>query len=142
MKILRWNNEPNYSDFWNNLFDNESHFPVYRHQCVAPAANIMEHENDFQLEIAVPGLNKEDFKIGIENSVLTISSEKQDENNENNKDYTRREFAYGNFSRSFTLPKSVNTDNINATYKNGILQIVLPKKEEDRTKIKREIAIA
>jgi HSP20 family protein len=139
---MRWNNEPNFVDLWSNFFENETTTPGYRRYCSAPAANIVEHEGDFQLELAVPGMNKEDFKIDVENSLLTVSSEKQVQNEENDKNYTRKEFVYGCFSRSFTLPKSVDADNINATYKNGILQIVLPKREEEKAKVKREIAIA
>lgn len=142
MKIMRWHNEPIFSDIWNNFFDNVNYYHNNSKNCSAPAANIIENESNFQLELAIPGMNKEDFKIDVENIVLTISSEKKIENEENDKNFTRREFAYGCFSRSFTLPKSVDNENINASYKDGILQIILPKKEEERTKIKREIAIA
>ena len=142
MKIMRWHNEPNFVDLWSNFFENDSTLPGYRRYCSTPAANITENEGDFQLELAVPGLNKEDFKIDVENNILTVSSEKQTQNEENEKNITRKEFVYGCFSHSFTLPKSVDTDNINATYKNGILQVVLPKREEEKTKVKREIAIA
>jgi HSP20 family protein len=142
MKIMRWNNEPNLYDFWNDFFANDRSFPAYHKNYSAPAANITEHEGEFQLELAVPGMNKEDFKIDVENNLLTISSEKEMQNEEKDKNYTRREFVYGSFSRSFTLPKSVNSDSIEATYKNGILQIVLPKKEEEKVKVKKEIAIA
>jgi HSP20 family protein len=141
MKIMKWHNEPNFIDLWNNFFENETYTPGFHRYCTAPAANIVEHEGDFQIDLAVPGMNKDDFKIDVENNLLTVSSEKQAQNEENDKNYTRKEFAYGSFSRSFTLPKSVNTDNINATYKNGILQIVLPKKEEEKVKVKREITI-
>ncbi len=139
---MRWHNEPNFVDLWNKLFENENTTPGFRRYCSTPAANITENEGDFQLELAVPGMNKEDFKIDVENNLLTVSSEKQTQNEENEKNITRKEFVYGCFSRSFTLPKSVDTDNINATYKNGILQVVLPKREEEKTKVKREIAIA
>jgi HSP20 family protein len=139
---MRWNNEPNFVDLWHNFFENEAYTPGFRRYCTAPAANITELEGSFQLDLAVPGMSREDFKIDVENNLLTISSEKQAQNEENEKNFTRKEFVYGSFSRSFTLPKSVDADNINASYKDGILQIVLPKKEEEKTKIKREIAIA
>ena len=142
MKIMKWTNEPNFVDLWHNFFENEAYSPVFNRQYSAPATNIVEQESDFKLELAVPGMNKEDFKIDVENNLLTVSSEKQMEKEENDKNFTRKEFTYGAFSRSFTLPKSVDADNINATYLNGILQIVLPKKEEEKAKVKREIAIA
>jgi HSP20 family protein len=142
MKIMRWNNETNFVDIWNDLFENESNTPGFSRLYSAPAANIVEHEGEFQLDLAVPGMNKEDFKIGVENNLLTVSSEKQTQNEENGKNFTRKEFAYRSFSRSFTLPISVDADTINATYKNGILKIVIPKNEEEKVKVKREIAIA
>ncbi len=142
MKIIKWNNEPILSDFWNNFFESEINHPANRRAFCSPATNIIEHENHFQLDLAVPGLNKEDFKIDIENNVLTVSSEKEEKNEESNNNYTRKEFVYGCFNRSFSLPKSINTESIEATYTNGILQIVLPKKEEEKAKAKREIAIA
>lgn len=142
MKIMKWHNEPNFVDLWNNFFENETYTPGFRRYCSTPAANIVEQEGSFRLELAVPGMNKEDFKIDVENNLLTVSSEKQAQNEENEMNFTRKEFVYGSFSRSFTLPKSVDADSINATYKNGLLQIVLPKKEEEKTKVKREIAIA
>jgi len=141
MKIMRWNNEPILSDFWNSFFENEINQPVYRRQFSAPAANILEQDGEYHLELAVPGLSKEDFKIDVENNLLTVSSEKELQNEENGKNFTRKEFVYGSFSRSFTLPKSIDTDNINASYQNGILHIMLPKKEEEKAKAKRLIAI-
>jgi HSP20 family protein len=116
---------------------------VFRRNCAVPAANISETDNDFTIALAVPGLSKEDFKIEIENNLLTIFSEKKESKEENTENYTRKEFMVGSFSRSFTLPKSIDTEKIQAQYNNGILNVVLPKKEEEKNaKFKREIAIA
>lgn len=96
-----------------------------------PAVNIRENENEFTVEVAVPGMNKEDFKINVENNILTISSEKTIENEDSNDRYTRKEFSYQSFERSFNLPKDVvENDKITASYKNGELRITIPKKEE------------
>ncbi len=114
-----------------------------------PAVNISEGENEFTVEVAAPGLEKKDFKIDLENDVLTISSVREDnevDNKEENKketndQYTRREFAYSNFSRSFNLPDSVDAENITAAHKNGILNVSIPKKEEAKAKPARQIAV-
>ena len=107
-----------------------------------PAVNVRETDDDYILEVAAPGMNKKDFKINFQNNVLTISSEKKTEMNEKEDDYTRREFCYQSFQRSFTVPHSdVDSDKINATYADGILSVKLPKREEVKPKPAREIKI-
>ncbi len=138
---MKWNPEPTFSGLMNSFFENELNLMSPQRFGYAPATNIVENENSFRLELSVPGMEKEDFKVDVENNVLTISAEKQEEKTEENKNFTRREFVYGNFSRSFVLPKSINADDIKAEYKNGILNIDLPKKEEEKAKAKKEIAI-
>lgn len=109
-----------------------------------PAVNIKETDTGFVLELAAPGKKKEDFSIEIDHQVLTISSEDKTENEEkeSNGRYTRREYSFRSFSRSFTLPQSVNTDHIQAHYQDGVLLVQLPKKEEALPKPKRLIEIA
>jgi HSP20 family protein len=92
--------------------------------------NITDTPNAYQLELSVPGRNKEDFKLNIENGLLTISYEKKDEEKQEGVKSIRREFSFGSFKRSFTLDKNVDTENISAKYENGILSIGLPKKAE------------
>ncbi len=106
-----------------------------------PTVNIIEEKDQFKLEVAAPGLDKEDFKIDLHNDILTLSAEKKQENEEKNKKYLRREFSYCNFKRSFTLPDYVDTDKIEAKHKNGILTITIPKKEEAKEKEPRVIKI-
>jgi HSP20 family protein len=124
-----------------NIFDNDLG-DVFGKRFSDPAANIIENTDSFQLEIAAPGMVKDDFKINLENNILTISVEVEDQKREEGKNYSRKEFYYGSFSRSFTLPKTINVDNIKADYDNGILRITLPKKEEARVEIKKEIRIS
>lgn len=107
-----------------------------------PSVNITENKDDFRIEFAAPGLEKEDFRINLNNNVLTISSDKEEKKEADNEKCMRREFSYTQFSRSFSLPTSVDTEKINASYKNGILNIIIPKKEEAKQKPVREIAIA
>lgn len=108
-----------------------------------PAVNVKENEQSFQVELAAPGLQKEDFNISVENNVLTISSETKKEENttgENGK-YTRKEFSYSSFSRSFTLDEQhIDVDNISANYDAGVLQLSIPKKAEAE-KAKKSITI-
>ncbi|MBN1599423.1 MAG: Hsp20/alpha crystallin family protein [Bacteroidales bacterium] len=94
-----------------------------------PAVNVEETDKEYRIELAAPGLDKEDFKVSVNDGVLTISSEKNSENKEDNENYIRREFGYSSFCRSFTLPDKVNADKINAKHKNGILSVSVPKTE-------------
>lgn len=107
-----------------------------------PKVNIKETANDFAVEMAVPGLKKSDFQIDIDNQVLSISTETKEDNERKEENYTRREFGYSSFKRTFTLPESVNADKINASYNEGILSILLPKKEEAKQKPARSIKIS
>ncbi|RAR75597.1 Hsp20/alpha crystallin family protein [Flavobacterium aciduliphilum] len=107
-----------------------------------PAVNIKETDTSFGIELAAPGKKKEDFNIEIDHNVLTISAEDKVEKEETQGKYTRREFSYASFRRAFTLPETVNTDHIHATYENGVLHVALPKREEALPKPKRLIEIA
>ena len=107
-----------------------------------PAVNIVEGKDEFRIEVAAPGLEKDDFKINLENDQLSISVNKEVKKEEKDETYTRMEFSYNSFCRSFTLPKTVEGDKIVASHKDGILTIHVPKKEEAKPKPAREIAIA
>ncbi len=108
-----------------------------------PAVNIQETEDSFSVEVAAPGKTKADFNIELDNDVLTISSEEKKENETSDKNgkYTRREFSYSNFKRAFSLPDTVNSEQISASYKDGVLFIDLPKREEAKVQAKRMIDI-
>lgn len=141
MALIRWNNRIPLADMFSNFFDSDF-IDYFNRRGSDPAANIIEHPESFELNLAAPGLKKEDFKINLEDNVLTISSELENEKHEEGKNFTRKEFFYGSFSRSFTLPKTINTDKIKADYENGILTVMLPKKDEARVDIKKEIKIS
>ena len=129
--------------FWNNeLMDwNRSNFSSTNTSL--PAVNVKETEDDFIIELAAPGMNKKDFKVSLNNNILTISSEIKDEKEESNDSYTRKEFSYQSFQRSFTVPENtVNGEKISAKYNEGILNIVLPKREEVKPQPEREIKIS
>lgn len=109
-----------------------------------PAVNIQETEDEFKVEVAAPGKTKEDFQIELDNDLLTISSEdkREEESTEKKGNYTRREFSYTKFKRSFRLPETVDFGNIGAAYNNGVLELTLPKREEAKAQPKRMIEIA
>lgn len=107
-----------------------------------PKVNIKETADDYMVEMAVPGLKKSDFHIDLDNQVLSISTETKSENEKEEENYTRREFGYSSFKRTFSLPETVDEDKIQAGYTDGILKIQLPKKEEAKQKPTRTIKIS
>ena len=129
---------------FNDDFRGRDNYPTRYHSDgfkSVPAVNIAEGEHQFTIEVAAPGFNKKDFKIDLDNDKLTIASAKEANNSENAEKYTRREFNYNEFSRTFTLPETVDGENITAKHSDGILYVNIPKKEEAWVKPAREIAI-
>jgi HSP20 family protein len=130
---------PYFNDLFNDFFENVVNSDIRKGN--VPQVNIRETDTGYHLEMAAPGLNKEDFKISIENEVLTVSGEKKSETSEKSGKYSRKEFSYNSFMRSFTLPEVVDTEKIMAKYENGIMMVDLPKKEEAKPKTPREVQI-
>ena len=106
-----------------------------------PAVNIKENEDLFVVEVAAPGMQKENFEVNLNHNVLTISSHVENNNEEKKEHYTRREFSYSSFQRSFTLPNTVDVEKIEAKYNNGLLCITIPKREEAKPRPARTIQI-
>ena len=107
-----------------------------------PAMNVIEKEDLFEIELAVPGFTKKDFSISIENGILKITAENKEEMEKTEENFTRREFTYNSFTRAFTLPENVNEEEeIDATYKRGILKLVLNKLHVDDVPQKRVIEV-
>lgn len=107
-----------------------------------PKTNIAETDDEFLVEMAAPGMKREDFNIELDNDTLRIWSEVENTNEEQKESYTRKEFSYQSFNRSFHLPNSVEADKIKAKYKDGLLRLVIPKKEEARRKPPKTIQIS
>lgn len=133
--------------FWSSVwptgfFDVDVNELPARLGVTVPSANVLENEKEYRIELAAPGLEKKDFKIEMENDVLTISAEKTEEKSEKENGYTRKEYAYNSFSRSFSMPENFKADKIDAKYADGILKITVPKKEVTPMKPKKEIAIS
>ena len=143
MKLVKWNNDPVFPVFFNRFFNDDFDTYFSQRDCgCTPATNVAESDKGFEIEFAVPGMNRDDIKISVENNVLTVSSEKENKKEEKDRNFTRKEFVYGSFTRSFTLPRTVDVDQIQAHCENGILKIDLPKKEEARTKVSKEIKVS
>lgn len=106
-----------------------------------PAVNIREGEKSYTLELAVPGINKKDLKIEVNDDILNISMERSEENNEEESGYRRKEFNYSSFCRSFYLPEDTNRDKIEASYKDGVLSVELQKSGE-QAKLSRVVKIS
>jgi len=133
MSLLKVYKHPinTFDQLFDNFFDNKFSEIVTKGNFLSqPNVNIKETEDAFELELAAPGLKREDFKVDVQNDHLTIKVEREQENEEQAEDYKRREFNFTSFQRSFHLDKTINVENISAAYTDGILSVNLPKQEE------------
>lgn len=124
---------------WNEWFDNGG--SAWNHVSSIPPVNITENKEDYLVSLAVPGMKKDDFKIDVDGNMMTISSEKGETKEEKDKRFTRKEYNYSSFSRSFTLPDEINKEKIEAKYEDGVLKLILPKKEEAKKSSAKQIAV-
>lgn len=139
--MMRWNPQSPLSDLFDDIFGNTNKDSMKQksYEC-APSTNILEKAEGFELQMAVPGVNKKDIKIDLEKNILSISSEKSADDKEEAVKYSRREFSYGTFCRQFNLPDTIDSEKISAEVTDGILSVMLPRKE--KTKISKEIKIS
>lgn len=148
MTLIRRKNHPipSFNSLFDDLFDSDFiRFPSKGLNANVPAVNVKEDENEYRLEVAAPGMKKEDFKVELEGNTLTISSEAKTEKSEKDEQgrYTRREFSYASFRRAFTLPEDeVDATAIKAKYEDGILHINVPKKELEKVEASKLIEIS
>ena len=144
MKLVKRNDDWGLPNLWEDLFNNELfNLPsMAARGTTVPAVNISDNENDFTVEMAAPGMKKNDFNINLDNNVLTISSEQKEEKEQKDKHFTKKEFSYRSFERSFTLPEAVDQEKISAKYIDGVLKVVLPKKEEAKVKPSKLIKVS
>lgn len=137
--LVRYNNFPTFF----NTFANRPVINRYQNATPnVPAVNVKETETAFHLELAAPGLKKEDLTVNVANNTLTISYKSEEKSEETTEKFTRQEFGFSSFERSFRLPKTVNAEAINAAYTDGILTVELPKVEVKEEKAVKEITIA
>lgn len=133
---------PGNGSWLSDFFDNEKFFDSdWLKKQALPAVNVKETDKNYQIDVAAPGRSKKDFNISSENGVLTISSEQKEEKEQKEKDYTRKEFSYSSFSRSFALPENANEEDIKANYADGILKLEVAKKIISQPKTKKAIEV-
>lgn len=123
---------------WSEWFNGDG---LLQRTATAPSVNITEEKDKYNVSLAAPGMDKNDFSVDLEGNMLTISAEKEEKKEEKEKKYTRKEYNYSSFSRSFTLPEDVNSDKIEAKYDNGILTLNLPKNEKTQSNPAKKIAV-
>lgn len=138
-------NFPSHSNWFDDIFNRD--FPSvftsnFNTAHSLPKVNIKETADAYVVEMAAPGLKKSDFHLDLDHHVLTISTEKEERHEQKEENYTRKEFGYTSFKRTFTLPETVDDEKITANYEDGILNILLPKKEEAKKKPARQIKIS
>ena len=133
---------PPLSNWFDDFFgENDSLFADWNRMLTTPAVNVVEHDEHFRIEVAVPGMKKEDFKVSVEENTLVLMAETKREVEEDEDNFKRREFNFTSFKRTFWLPENVNTEDIKAEYKDGVLTVTLKKLPEFKAKEHRTIAV-
>ena len=140
MRIVKYNNNKVFPSLMNEFFNDDFRMNVINNNHSVPSVNSIENDNSFEIDLAVPGMKKDDFTIQLNAKVLVISSENT--NSVENNSMSLNEFNYSSFQRSFIVPETVELDKIKANYKNGILKVKLPKKKDSITKPNRVIDIS
>jgi HSP20 family protein len=141
MNLIRRTSNPLFPSLLDEFFGSDTPFSGLSSPSHVPSVNISETDTNFELALAAPGKTRKDFNVELDDHVLTVSSESKHEDESKTDQYTRREFRYDNFQRSFRLPETVDTSGIKAKYDNGILTITLPKHEEAIPEPKKQIEI-
>ena len=140
MRIVKYNNNNVFPSLMNEFFNDDLRMNFFNRRHSVPSVNSVENNDSFEIDLAVPGMKKDDFTIELNDNILVISS---DNSNYDQSERTRlNEFNYSSFQRSFRVPESVELDKIKANYKNGILKIKLPKRKDSITKPNRVIDIS
>jgi HSP20 family protein len=143
MSLIRHSNRPTIGgSMLSDFFDDDRFFysPWLKGQNM-PAVNIKDNEKNYEVEVAAPGYTKKDFNISIENGLLTISAEKKEETEKTEDNYTRKEFGYTSFSRSFALPENTSEEDVQARYEDGVLKLLISKRSQSPAKPKKAIEI-
>ncbi|MFN0176463.1 MAG: Hsp20/alpha crystallin family protein [Saprospiraceae bacterium] len=140
MSLIKWSPEssffPSLSTWMDDFFPDNGFKPAVKGISI-PAVNVKESKEAFKVNVAAPGFKKEDFELEVKNGYLTISGESKEEKEDKDETFTRCEYSYNTFSRSFSLPENVNGDNISAQYADGVLKVNLPKKKADEKPVKQ-----
>lgn len=145
MSLIQWKKRngmfPSINSIFDDFFADEPFLNSWKNDSILPSVNVKNEEDCFCLEVAAPGLKKDDFNVEVDKGVLTISTETEKDEQEETDNYTRKEFSYSSFSRSFWLPEEVKEDEIEASYEDGILNVKVPKEATITKKEVKKIAI-
>lgn len=146
MTITKYNRPSTFTNDFDKFFNDFFFTPVRAKQNNAfeniPAVNISEKDGVFHIELAVPGMKKEDFNIEIHDGVMSISSETKEESTSEERNYSKREFNYSSFERRFTLPDNIKEEQVSAKYEDGILKVSVPKADEKEKNTKKQVQIS
>ncbi len=146
MSLIKWNPEtslfPSLGTWMDDFFADNGDWPKPMVKGISiPAVNVTENKKEYKLEVAAPGFNKADFNLEVKNGYLTIKGETKAEEEKKEEEYTRREFRFSSFTRSFALPENVKESDIQAKYNDGILLVTLPKMKEEKTEVTKKISV-
>jgi HSP20 family protein len=146
MSVLTKNNGTKFPSVFSDFFETDKLFPSdwFNKDWSEwiPSANVTENGNEYKVELAIPGMKKDEIHVNVEDDMLTITGEHKEEKEEKEKDkFTRKEFHYGSFSRAFRLPSAIKQDQIEAKFEDGLLRLCIPKSEEAKEKPKKEIKV-
>jgi len=140
MTIIKWHRRPSMSEVMDNMLDRNFNTGFEKNCGCVPATNILEKEEGFEIQLAVPGMKKEDFKLEMEEDVLSVIYEKKEEEKKAQGEFLQREFGMDEFTRSFSIPKTADVESIKASYDAGILYISVPK--QDKARLSKEIKVS
>ena len=140
MTIIKWHRRPSMSEVMDNMLDRNFNTGFEKNCGCVPATNILEKEEGFEIQLAVPGMKKEDFKLEMEEDVLSVIYEKKEEEKKAEGEFLQREFDMDEFTRSFSVPKTADVESIKARYDAGILYISVPK--QDKARLSKEIKVS
>mgnify|MGYP003572495932 FL=1 len=145
MSLIKWKDNslfPTFNPLWDDVFNRDFFSKSLELGTSIPAVNTKETDESYHMEVAIPGMKKEDFNIDLNDNILTISSEKKEEKEEKDGEkITRREFGYSSFKRSFQLPENIKKNDISAEYSDGLLKLALPKTEPKQVESRKQIEI-
>ncbi len=139
MTIIRWHRRPSMSEVMENMLERNLNTGFEKNCGCIPATNILENDDAFEIQLAVPGLNKQDFKLEVEEDVLSVIYEK-DQKEGAQQEFLQQEFGFDGFTRSFSIPKTADAEKIKANYERGILYITIPK--QDKARLSKEIKVS
>ncbi len=142
MTIIRWKHRPMFSDLFDDMLEKRHAQGLGKDCGCIPATNIVEKDNEFEIQLAVPGMKKEDFRLEMEQNTLSVVYESKEEEQREGEEFLQREYHMHDFTRSFSIPETAEAEKIKARYDSGILHITVPKKDKEKARLSKQIKIS